>query len=287
MDLSIIIVNYKTKAITGDCLKTIKRSKDSLKKEVIVIDNGSEDGSIEYLRKHFPWAKIVDGRGNLGFARGNNLGAAKAKGKYLWLLNSDTLVKKTTIQTLFDYAEKHEAQIASCRLLNKDGSIQPQGGGLPWLWRLACWMLFIDDLPLIGKMIKPYHENDLNWFKIDQLTGWLAGTALWVKRDLYKKLNGLDKNIFMYAEDVDLCLRASKQGVAVHYFAKPAITHLGQASGSSRGAILGEYKGLIYLYQKHFGPLKTAILRVLLKLGALLRKAIFRNEIYAEAFKLA
>ncbi len=295
MDLSIIIVNYKTKAITGDCLKSIKASTDNLIKEVIVVDNGSADGSIEYLKSRFPWAKIVDAGGNVGFARGNNVGAKLARGKYLWLLNSDTIVKKTTIQDLFNAVKVNQAQISSCRLLNRDGSIQPQGGYLPALWRLAAWMLFIDDLPLIGRLIKPYHQNDLNWFRKNQQPGWLAGTALLVKKDLYQKLNGLDKDIFMYAEDVDFCLRASKLDIPVHYFSKPSLTHLGQASGSSKGAILGEYRGLKYLYKKHYSLLSQLTLKLLLKTGAMLRFTIFgiilgdkvRKDIYEEAFKLA
>ena len=295
MDLSIIIVNYKTKAITGNCLNSIKASTDKLKKEVIVVDNGSADGSLEYLKRSFAWVKVVDAGGNVGFARGNNIGAKLARGKYLWLLNSDTLVKKTTIQDLFNASKANQAQIASCRLLNRDGSIQPQGGYLPAIYRLSAWMWFIDDLPIIGRLINPYHQNNLNWFRKNQQPGWLAGTAMFVEKDLYQKLKGLDKDIFMYAEDVDFCLRAGKLNIPVHYLSKPAITHLGQASGSSKGAILGEYRGLTYIYKKHYNLVAQMALKLLLKTGAMLRWLIFgiilgdstRKDIYEEAFKLA
>ena len=116
MDLSIIIINYKTKRVTADCLKTILRSIDKIKKEVIVVDNGSGDGSIEYLAKKFPWAKIYDSGANLGFAGGNNFGFKKSSGKYVWFLNSDTLLKKTTIQKIYDAAMSNNSAIASCRL---------------------------------------------------------------------------------------------------------------------------------------------------------------------------
>ncbi len=295
MDLSIIIINYKTKKITADCLKSILNSTDKLKKEVIVVDNGSDDGSIEYLKKHFPTIKIYSSGGNLGFARGNNFGAKKAKGKYIWLLNSDTLLKKTTIQTLFNLALQNNSKIASCRLCNIDGSTQPQGGYLPRLSRLAAWMWFIDDLPILNKIIKPYQQRQLEFFKSDQHPGWLGGTALLIKKDLYQKMNGLDKNIFMYGEDVEFCLRASHLKIKLDYFSKPSLVHLGQASGSSRGAVLGEFKGLKYIYQKHYSLYKTTILKFLLKTGALLRVFLFgiilkddnRKTIYAEAFKLA
>ena len=295
MDLSIIIVNYKTKAITADCLRSIQFSSDKLKKEVIVVDNGSNDGSIEYLKKRFPWAKVYSSGGNLGFAKGNNFGEKLSSGKYVWLLNSDTILKKTTIQTLYDLALENNSQIASCRLLNKDGSVQPQGGYLPRLYRLTAWMWFIDDLPIIKNLIKPYQQRNLDYFKSDQHPGWLGGTALLVKREIYHKMKGLDRNIFMYGEDVEFCLRASHLKIKLDYFSKPSLIHLGQASGSSRGAVLGEFKGLKYLYKKHYPFYKTIILRFLLKTGALLRVLIFgiilkdatRKQIYEESFKLA
>lgn len=287
MDLSIIIINYKTKQVTADCLRTIEKSTDKLTKELILVDNGSADGSIEYLKKKFPWAKEYDAGGNLGFAAGNNFGFKKSRGKYVWLLNSDTLLKTTTIQKLYDAALKNNSAIASCRLLNRDGTIQPQGGYLPDLWRLACWMLFIDDLPLVSSFFPAYHVNRKSYFKRDQHPGWLAGTALLIRTDVYQQLKGLDDKIFMYAEDVEFCLRVKKLGLIPDYFSEPQLTHLGQASGSSRGAILGEYKGLKYIYQKHQSRWQYLLLRVLLKTGAFLRRLIFRNAIYDEAFKLA
>lgn len=287
MDLSIIIINYKTKRVTADCLRSIKNSDDRLNKEVIVVDNGSADGSIEYFKKNFPWVKTYAAGANLGFAGGNNFGFEKSSGKYIWLLNSDTLLKKTTIQKLYRAALSNDSAIASCRLLNPDGSVQPQGGYLPQFWRLFFWMMFIDDLPGISAFFPAYHVNRTGFFKKDRHPGWLAGTALLIRRDVYQKLNGLDDKIFMYAEDVEFCLRAKKIGLVPDYFAAPAIIHLGQASGSSRGALLGEFKGLKYIYQKHYSRSFQTALKILLKLGAALRVIILRNRIYAEAFKLA
>jgi len=156
-------------------------------------------------------------------------------------------------------------------------------------------MLFIDDLPLINKIIKPYQQRSSLFFNKDQHPGWLGGTAFLIKKDLYSKLNGLDQKIFMYGEDVEFCQRISNLGIELDYFSSPSLTHLGQASGSSEGAILGEYKGLKYIYQKHKPKWEYPILRMLLKIGALLRIIIFgimlkdekRKQIYTKAFKLA
>lgn len=287
MDLSIIIVNYNTKKITADCLESIKKSADKIIKEVIVVDNGSEDGSIKYLTKQFPQYQVYSSGGNVGFAKGNNFGVKKAKGKYVWLLNSDTLLEKNTISILMKAVKINNSTIASCRLLNPNNSIQPQGGALPDLWRLAAWMLFIDDLPFLKTLIQPYHQNLASFFKQNQQPGWLAGTALLIKKDFYKEMQGLDENIFMYGEDVEFCLRAQKKGTRVDYFSQPSLIHLGQASGSSQGAIFGEYKGLKYIYKKHKPYWQYLVLRLLLKIGAVLRVIILRRKIYAKAFQLA
>lgn len=295
MDLSIIIVNYNTKKVTAGCLRSITNSKDKIKKEVIVIDNGSKDDSINYLKSFFPHYQILSLGGNLGFAQGNNFGVNQAVGDYVWLLNSDTLLKPNTISTLMKQVKINNSQVASCCLLNHDSTIQPQGGFLPRLSRLAAWMLFIDDLPVIKHLLKPYHQNLPDFFKHDQHPGWLAGTALLVKRQLYNQLGGLDKNIFMYTEDVEFCLRLAKQGIRLDYFSTPKLTHLGQASGSSQGAVLGEYKGLKYIYLKHKAGWEYPMLRLLLKIGAWLRIIIFgiilkdatKKQIYQAAFKLA
>jgi GT2 family glycosyltransferase len=287
MDLSIVIINYKTKQITADCLESIKNSADKLTKEVIVVDNGSGDGSLEYLKKKFPQYRVISSGRNLGFAGGNNFGVKFTKGEYIWLLNSDTLLKKNTISILMKAVKINSSKIASCCLLSPDKSIQPQGGYLPNLWRLACWMLFIDDLPVIKHIIKPYHQNLISYFMKDQHPGWLAGTALLIKHSLYQQMQGLDEKIFMYGEDVEFCLRVKKAGIRIDYFSQPQLTHLGQASGSSKGAILGEYKGLRYIFHKHFPVWQGFVLRLLLKTGALLRLILLKNKIYAEAYHLA
>ena len=294
MDLSIIILNYKTKEITSDCLKSIQNSTDKYKKEVIVVDNESADGSVEYLKKKFPSYNIFGSGRNGGFAFGNNVGVKKAKGKYVWLLNSDTILQVDTIEKLMDQATKKDSDIASCQLLNRDGSIQPQGGYLPTFCNLTAWMFFIDDIPLIKKLIRPYQQQTKSFYKKDQQPGWLGGTALLVKKKIYDQLKGLDDDIFMYGEDVDFCYRANKLGYTLNYFHSPKLTHLGQASGSSRGAVLGEFKGLRYIYKKHKPIWQMPILRLILKIGTALRVLLFgiilkdeqRKNIYKEAFSL-
>lgn len=294
MDLSIIIINYQTRNLTAQCLKSIKNSKDNLKKEVIVIDNHSQDDSPEYLIKNFSFINLIKSNKNLGFAKGNNLGVKKAKGKYILFLNSDTLLKSDSLQLLYNQVLKNHSSIASCQLLNQDKSIQSQGGCLPNLFTVFAWMLFIDDLPFIKDILMPYHQNNLSFFKKDQSPGWLSGTALLVKKQIFQKLKGFDPHFFMYGEDVDFCLRAKKMGFKLNYFHKPQIIHLCHGSGNQQSALLGEFQGLKYIYKKHQASWQYPLLRLLLKTGALLRLIIYliknekdKSQTYFKAFQLA
>ncbi len=288
-DLSILIVNYNTKDITLNCLKTVFASKTKFAYEVILVDNDSTDGSVTAITKRYPKVKLIQNTTNDGFAVANNMGAKKAKGKYLWLLNSDTLIQPDTLDKLLNQANKYHAYIATCRLLNRDGSIQLQGGALPNLLNLTTWMLNLDSIPLIAKLIPPYQAN-----RYSHTYGWVGGTAMLVRRDLYLSLDGLDKNIFMYGEDVEFCLRAKYGFISPQYFLEPKLIHLGQQSGSNEKSIIGEFLGLKYIYQKHYSSSQYRYLRVILKVGALLRRIIYalkgdikRRDTYAKAFSLA
>ncbi|HWS23989.1 MAG TPA: glycosyltransferase family 2 protein [Anaerolineales bacterium] len=292
VDLSIIVVNYKTKEITLDCLRYIYASKTKYTYEVILVDNASGDDSVAAFKKVKWPLTLIENHQNGGFANGNNLGAKSAKGTYLWLLNSDTLIEPDTIEKLLNLATKHNSYLATCRLLNRDGSVQPQGGALPNALNLTTWMLNLDSILFLRRLIPPYQLS--NPYPKNPKIGWIAGTAMLIRRDLYQSIGGLDEHIFMYGEDVEFCLRAHQGDIKVDYFYQPKLIHLGQASGSSERAILGEFSGLQYIYRKHQTSGQRAYLKFILKLGALLRIISFalrgdikRRDIYVKAFKLA
>jgi GT2 family glycosyltransferase len=290
IDLSIIIINYKTKDITLDCLKAIFASQTKYVYEVILVDNASKDDSVVTFKDQKLAMTIIENPKNGGFANGNNIGAKSASGRYLWLLNSDTIIKRDTIQKLVSFADKSKSSLATCALLNADGSVQPQGGALPNAVNLTTWMLNLDAVPLLRYLIPPY-QLSAPYPKKPQL-GWVSGTAMLVRRDLYEELGGLDENIFMYGEDVEFCLRARSRGIYPDYAVRAEVVHLGQRSSSSERAIIGEITGLKYIYKKH-NPSQHAYLRFILKVGTLLRIASFalmgdtkRRDIYAKAHKM-
>ena len=167
IDLSIIIVSFNTKKLLIDCINSIRRHVGGLKYEVIIIDNGSSDGStqaisnIKHQSSNLPAGrhgfKLIENKENLGFGKANNQGMKIAKGRYILLLNSDTLISSNVLGEMISWMGEHkDVGIASCSLKNKDGSIQGTGGYFPTLARVFSWMT-IQDLPFVDNIIKPFH----------------------------------------------------------------------------------------------------------------------------------
>lgn len=278
IDLSVISISYNTKKIMEECLESILKNTKNLSYEIIVVDNGSTDGSVEmlssYSKKH-PQVVFINAKENLGFGRGNNLGAEKANGEYLLFLNSDTLIFDNALKESLDILKKHpHAGAYSCRLLNADKSFQPSGGHFPELGNLLAWQLFIDDLPVIGETIPSFHPKQ-NQYDKNQKMDWVTGAFMMIKKDLFEKAGQFDKNIFMYTEEMELCYRLAKLGYPTFYTNSPAIIHLGGASGGSYLALTLEIKNMIYFWKKHMSTWQLPIVKTAFWLGSLLRLIIF------------
>lgn len=273
-DLSIIIISFNTKGLLEAILTDLLTQTD-LSFETIVVDNASSDGSPQMVAKKFPQVTLIRNQLNVGFGVANNLGAKVAKGEYLLFLNSDTrLPSTTTLQSFLNQAQKTKAHIASCRLTNPNGSLQPQGGALPNQLNIPFWMLMLDDLPLFKELFPSYQRRSPGYFKRTHRVGWIGGTAMLVKKSAFDSLHGFDLKIFMYSEDVDLCKRAQDAGLSIWYFHQPSITHLGQGSASPQNALKKEFEGLLYYVDKHH-PRQKQYYRIWLKVGALLRTLVF------------
>ena len=276
LKLSIIIVSFNTRQLTLNCLESIKKTTGFKDVEVIVVDNASTDKSVEAIKDQFPQVKILRKSINTGFAKANNQGIKVASGEYIMLLNSDTLVKPEALLRLVEFMDAHpRAGILAPQLLNPNGSIQPNGGFLPRLSNIIAWMLFIDDLPFIKPWFWSYQLRGSSHFIQTRSLGWVQGAALVLRHSLIDQIGGLDENIFMYAEDVEICYRARKSGWQVMLLPQAQIVHLGFKSGSSQKAILGEYGGLKYIFKKHKPAWEMPLLRLFLKLGSLLRIVVF------------
>lgn len=251
---------------------------------------------------------------NLGFGRANNVAAAVTTADFVFFLNSDAFVKPDTIAVL---AQQFTAKrtnsstfvlaravnkldnlgIVAAQLHNSDGSLQNQGGSLPTLARIFAWVNFWDDLPGFRKIVSPYQHDlsDMRWLSKRELTkvGWVGGTAMMISRACLDEIGGFDSEIFMYGEDVELCLRATHRHWDVALASGAYVTHLGSASSSQKNAILGEISGLLYMWKKHYSPTELWMLRTILRFGLLLRVGVFgilrrygQQRIYQEALDL-
>lgn len=296
IDISFIIVNWNTKELIEQGINSIYKYAVGFSYEIILVDNASEDGSAQMVAKKFPNVKLIAEKENLGFSRGNNSGIKKAVGEFIFLFNSDAYLVDTSLKNLLKKArELPNVGAIAPQILNEDRSIQQSAGFKPDLLRIFLWMSFIDDLPL-GEYLRPYHVDHDSFYKKQHKVDWITGAAFMIPKKVIDKVGMLDRDIFMYSEDVDWCIRIKKAGFDIYISPSAKIVHIGRGSSKkiSKNAILGEYKGLIYLYKKYHSKFSLQMLILLLKIGALARIVIFtvfgRKEtakFYAEAFKVA
>lgn len=291
-DISVIIVSYNT---CNDTLAAISSVYSTAGKqvEVIVVDNASSDDSLKHIKKKYPQVHVIEQSTNVGFARANNVGAKHAHGKYLFFLNSDAILNEHALEELVQVMESDSSVgIVSGQLINQDGSIQPQGGALPTVLNVFAWMFFLDDVPVLSSLFSPYQQRNTSLFTKYHETGWVGGTACMMRRDDFIRFGMWDEKIFMYGEDVELCMRIRAMGKNVVITPTAQILHKGGASsGGSTHALVGEYKGLLYIWKKHYPRWQLGIIKSILWCGAWLRIILFgillgdtqRKQAYGEA----
>lgn len=257
-DLSIIIISYNTKYLLRRCLTSIESSlgsSSSLSWEAIVVDNNSHDGTVQMIKREFPFVGMIVNKENVGYGRANNQAAEVAKGKYVLFLNSDTRVLNSGIEKLLDFAKEGGDSIFGGKLFNPDGSSQPSCG---YFYSLPIVFL---SLFLKGDQLHITRFSPKNFTKTD----WVSGACLLIKKDVFRRLGGFDEQIFMYMDEVDLCYRAKKISLGVFFYPHAHFIHVGSASSADRRIpYVNLFSGLLYFYQKHW-PDKLTRLKILLK----------------------
>jgi GT2 family glycosyltransferase len=234
MKISIVILCWNDLKVITDCIRSIYAATHSTELEVIVSDNGSTDGSIEFIRKEFPQVRVIENGVNLRFAKGNNVGIQACTGEYILILNPDTIIHDGTLDKLVAYAEKHpDGGAFGCRVLNADGSYQACIRPLPSV--RAEWILALGLRPL-GRLSSWFQPGEYEGWKGDteRPVGWLAGCFILMRADLLKRLGGFDEQFFYYYEDTDLCRRVWEAGYPILYTPDCTITHLGGQSTVNR-----------------------------------------------------
>lgn len=229
MNISIIIVNYKTRGLLKYCLKNILELNLPFDFEIIVVDNNSRDGSVEMVKLlygHKSQIKLIESKENLGYSAGNNLGAKEAQGKYLLIFNSDIKPLASSIEKLYHFMEDHpEVGLAGPKLINADGSLQFSCFRFPKFLMPAYRRTPLGRLPFIRKKIDWYIMKDWDHNKT-KLVDWLLGSALIVRGSSLEKVGLFDERFYLYFSDVDWARRFWLNNYQVYYVSESQMIHL-------------------------------------------------------------
>lgn len=264
--LSILIVNFNGKHFLHECLMSIQEHV-GIPYEIILVDNASADGSAEYVRQAYPDVRLIVSQTNLGFTGGNNLGARAARGRYLLLLNNDTVIRSPIAPLI----EKMEADagigVLGCRLLYGDGRLQESIGYTPDVLSLVLSWTPLGRLFSNSKMFRRtvFRESKLYH---QELAGvdWVSGACLLTRTALWGRLGGMDEKYFMYMEEVDYCLRVRMAGFRVGYSSSCQVTHFEGAGRPWVGerALLNTTDSYMVYVSKFHGSAAVLMLRALL-----------------------
>lgn len=253
-DISIVIVNYNVKDFLYQCLLSIKAAISGLNVEIIVIDNNSIDDSAETIPKMFPEIIFKKMSTNVGFGRANNIGFSLAKGKYILILNPDTVLQEDTLITMFDYMENHtEVGLAGCKVLNPDGTFQLAcRRGYPTPWAAFCKLFGLQSIFPKSRLFAKYNQTFLDEDKTYYIDA-VIGAFMFARREVIEKLHGFDEDFFMYGEDLDLCYRTNAMGMKVAYVHTTSIIHYkGESTKRSSINDIGHfYKAMEIFARKH------------------------------------
>ena len=260
--VSFILVNYRTPEMTIDCIRSIEKHV-KIAYEIVLAENASGDGSAERIRKACPEVNIVEPARNRGFGAGCNAAAAPAKGEFLYLLNTDTLLHEDSAAILVSLLEKNpEAVAVGSRLYFPDGSPQASAAYFPTLFSvLAGREVIINILHRIwpGASRKLMASPPDEWLQAPLRVEWCVGASLMVRTSAYRAIGGFDEDFFMYAEEMDLCFRLSKLG-EIWYTPQTSVLHL---EGGSGGLELNPMRlariaaGHRLYFKKHYSSFKA------------------------------
>ncbi|TXF91725.1 glycosyltransferase [Neolewinella aurantiaca] len=277
MDLSIVIVNYNVRYFLEQALLSVERAIVGLETEVWVVDNNSADASVEMVRERFPWVRVIANKHNPGFSIANNQAIRKATGKYVLLLNPDTVVEEDTFRRCYDFMEEHpDGGGLGVRMIDGRGRFLPESKrGLPTPWVAFTKAFGLARLFPKSKRFGHYHlrylaENEIHEIEI------LSGAFMWMRRKALDEVGLLDEDYFMYGEDIDLSYRLLKGGYKNYYLPTTNIIHY-KGESTKRGSlnyVRVFYQAMIIFARKHFAGADAGAMIGLMRLGIYLRAVL-------------
>jgi N-acetylglucosaminyl-diphospho-decaprenol L-rhamnosyltransferase len=278
-DLSVVVVTLNGREWVERCLESVAGAD-----ELIVVDHGSTDGTLELVRDRFPQARLIE-QENRGMGGGNNAGMRVAAGRYFLLLNSDAWILDDGLARLVEFADSRpDAAVIGPRLLNTDGTLQRSVRAFPTLWRLATEYLFLRKIAPRSDFLNAFYGGSFAHDRVFE-TDWLFGAALLVRREAADAVGLFDERFFMFSEEVDWCYRFRAAGWNVLFFPGAEAVHVGGATHGGR-LYRENLRGHLHFFAKHYGLRQAERARRLLLFGVRLRARLFRGErrqTYADA----
>lgn len=261
-DLSIIIVNWNVRDLLRRCLHSILANVPGGQLEIIVVDNGSTDGSAEMVRTEFPLVRLIANPDNRGFPAANNQGLEVARGRYVLLLNPDTEVVGDALATMAAFADAHpDVGILGPQLLNPDGSVQSSRRRFPTLLTALFESTWLQPYAP-RRLLEHYYVLDCPDDEVQDVD-WVTGAALMARREAVKQVGPLDEGFFMYSEELDWCRRFREAGWRVVYLPTARIVHyVGKSSEQVLPARHIHFQtSKVRYFRKYHGPLAAGVLR--------------------------
>ncbi|PIE22457.1 MAG: hypothetical protein CSA62_12030 [Planctomycetota bacterium] len=268
--VSVLILSWNTRELTLCCLRALEADPGRPDWEVIVLDNGSEDGSADAIEAEFSWARVLREPENLGYAVGNNRGARQASAEYLLLLNSDTEPAPGTIEAMCVFLDANpEYGACAPRLVHPDGRVQKSCKRWPGLAVACVYDLFWKGWPLLSRIDDHYFYRDFDHLgerDIEQP----PGACFLIRRELWERLGGMDEELWLFYNDVDLCKRLHAMGFRIRYLGGLSVVHHEGASTARFAAMVEIWaRNRMTYYRKHHGAFGHFLVRQALRVRGL------------------
>ena len=270
MDVSVIIVSYNTKDLLRQTIQSVISTTQNIKYEILVADNNSTDGSPLMVSEEFPQVKLIETGENLGFSKGNNIAIKQAKGRYILLLNSDTVVKGDCLEQCVKYMDGHQDIGAlGCKILLPSGQLDHAcKRGFPTPEASLYYMLRLHKVFPDNHKYGAYCASYLGEDETGEVDA-LMGAFMMLPKKVIDQVGMLDEEFFMYGEDIDWCYRIKEAGYKVVYYPKAHIIHhKGSSSKKKRVKTIYEFhRAMILFYNKHYRKKYNIVVTSLVYVG--------------------
>lgn len=250
MKLSVVIVSYNVRRFVEQCLDSVHKASEGIESEAFVVDNASQDDTVEAIGKEYPWVRLIANDDNLGFARANNIAIRQSVGEYVLLLNPDTIVAEQTLRQAVDFMDAHpKAGGVGVRMHNADGTLAPESRrAIPTPW-VSC-------LKMLG-FTRRYYMSHLSWDEPGRIEV-ISGAFCLLRRKALDQIGLLDEDFFMYGEDIDLSFRLLKGGWENWYVPCDIVHFKGESTQKSTFRYVHVfYQAMLIFFRKHYSHLSV------------------------------